>query len=67
MPDDHDPFEAQRALSEREELVRSQRIVADELSPGQAKDDALVLLASMEEELRQHREHLSGRAGPANG
>ena len=66
MPDDHDLSDALRALSEREELVRSQRAIADGLSPGQAKDDALALLASLEEELRRLREHLSElRAGPA--
>jgi hypothetical protein len=59
MPDPHELSDARRAVSERETLVRGQRVVADELSPGQAKDDALALLASMEEELRQHRERLA--------
>jgi hypothetical protein len=64
MPDDHDLSDAQRAVSHREELVRSQRVVADGLAPGQARDDALALLASLEEELRRLVET---EAGPANG
>ena len=50
---------AERDVAEGEELVRSQAAVANGLPPGQAKDDALALLASLEEGLRAQRDRLA--------